>query len=245
MLELKEVHTYYGNIHALKGISLKVENGEIVTLIGSNGAGKSTTLRTIQGINRPRSGTILLDGTALETLPPHEIAMRGVAQSPEGRLIFPRMTVLENLEMGAYARKEKTGFNDDLERVFTLFPRLKERVSQKGGTLSGGEAQRIRLASQIGSRLVGTLYILDEPTTGLHFEDVRVLLDVLNKLVDKGNTVIIIEHNMEVIKMADHIIDIGPEGGERGGMIITQGTPEETAMVNKSYTGKFLREIFK
>ena len=110
MLELKEVHTYYGNIHALKGISLRVEDGEIVTLIGSNGAGKSTTLRTIQGINRPRSGTILLDGTALETLPPHEIAMRGVAQSPEGRLIFPRMTVLENLEMGAYARKRENRF---------------------------------------------------------------------------------------------------------------------------------------
>lgn len=108
-----------------------MEDGEIVTLIGSNGAGKSTTLRTIQGINRPRSGTILLDGTALETLPPHEIAMRGVAQSPEGRLIFPRMTVLENLEMGAYARKEKTGFDDDLERVFTLFPRLKERISKR------------------------------------------------------------------------------------------------------------------
>ena len=114
MLELKEVHTYYGNIHALKGISLRVEKGEIVTLIGSNGAGKSTTLRTIQGINRPRSGTILLEGTALETLPPHEIAMRGVAQSPEGRLIFPRMSVLENLEMGAYARKDKTGIKDDL-----------------------------------------------------------------------------------------------------------------------------------
>ncbi len=145
MLELKEVHTYYGNIHALKGISLKVEDGEIVTLIGSNGAGKSTTLRTIQGINRPCSGTILLDGTALETLPPHEIAKRGVAQSPEGRLIFPRMTVLENLEMGAYARKEKTGFDDDLERVFTLFPRLKERIGQKGGTLSGGEQQMLAM----------------------------------------------------------------------------------------------------
>src|SRR5271157_402066 len=113
MLELKEVHTYYGNIHALKGISLKVETGEIVTLIGSNGAGKTTTLRTIQGILRPRSGTILLEDTALEKLPPHEVAMRGVAQSPEGRLIFPRMTVLDNLEMGAYASKEKTGMGDD------------------------------------------------------------------------------------------------------------------------------------
>src|SRR5258708_31573505 len=111
MLELKDVHTYYGNIHALKGISLTVKDGEIVTLIGSNGAGKSTTLRTIQGINKPRSGTIVLEGEALENLPPHEIATRGVAQSPEGRMIFPRMTVLENLEMGAYARKELTTYN--------------------------------------------------------------------------------------------------------------------------------------
>jgi excinuclease ABC subunit A len=119
-------------------------------------------------------------------------------------------------------------------------------LGQPSTTLSGGEAQRVKLAAELSKKDTGnTLYILDEPTTGLHFEDVRVLLDVLNKLVDKGNTVIIIEHNMEVIKMADHIIDIGPEGGERGGMIITQGTPEETAMVNKSYTGKFLREIFK
>ena len=139
MLELKDVHTYYGNIHALKGISLVVNQGEIVTLIGSNGAGKSTTLRTIQGINKPRSGSIILEGEALEKLPPHEVAFRGVAQSPEGRMIFPRMTVLENLEMGAYARKDKSGFNDDLENVFNLFPRLKERVGQKGGTLSGGE----------------------------------------------------------------------------------------------------------
>src|SRR5574341_1581773 len=129
MLELQDVHTYYGNIHALKGVSLKVEKGEIVTLIGSNGAGKSTTLRTIQGINRPRSGSIVLEGEELEKLPPHEIAFRGVAQSPEGRMIFPRMSVLENLEMGAYARKSREGFNQDLERVFTLFPRLKERTS--------------------------------------------------------------------------------------------------------------------
>src|SRR5512146_1685999 len=123
MLEVDNIHSYYGNIHALKGISLTVEKGEIVTLIGSNGAGKSTTLRTIQGINRPRSGSILLDGLELEKLPPHEIALHGVAQSPEGRLIFPRMTVLENLEMGAYARKDKSGISTDLERVFSLFPR--------------------------------------------------------------------------------------------------------------------------
>ena len=121
MLELKDVHTYYGNIHALKGISLTVNNGEIVTLIGSNGAGKSTTLRTIQGLNKPRSGSIVLDGVELHKLPAHEISAMGVAQSPEGRMIFPRMTVMENLEMGAYVRKDLTTFKDDLEHVFSLF----------------------------------------------------------------------------------------------------------------------------
>ena len=191
MLELKEVHTYYGNIHALKGISLKVENGEIVTLIGSNGAGKSTTLRTIQGINRPRSGTILLDGTALETLPPHEIAMRGVAQSPEGRLIFPRMTVLENLEMGAYARKEKTGFNDDLERVFTLFPRLKERVSQKGGTLSGGEQQMLAMGRALMAR--PRILLLDEPSMGLSPILVELIFDTIVTINKEGTTVLFYE----------------------------------------------------
>ena len=166
MLELKEVHTYYGNIHALKGISLKVENGEIVTLIGSNGAGKSTTLRTIQGINRPRSGTILLDGIALETLPAHEIAMRGVAQSPEGRLIFPSMTVRENLEMGAYARKEKTGFNDDLDRVFTLFPRLKERVRPKRRNAFRRRTANARNGTRSSWRGPRIL-LLDEPSMGI------------------------------------------------------------------------------
>ena len=162
MLELKDVHTYYGNIHALKGISLHVDKGEIVTLIGSNGAGKSTTLRTIQGINRPRSGSIILEGEELEKLPPHEIALRGVAQSPEGRLIFPQMTVLENLEMGAYARKDKTGMPQDLERVFTLFPRLKERIGQKGGTLSGGEQQMLAMGRALMAR--PRILLLDEPS---------------------------------------------------------------------------------
>ena len=169
MLELKDVHTYYGNIHALKGISLTVNKGEIVTLIGSNGAGKSTTLRTIQGINKPRSGTILLEGEALEKLPPHEIAMRGVAQSPEGRMIFPRMTILENLEMGAYARKDKTGFNDDLDHVFSLFPRLKERISQKGGTLSGGEQQMLAMGRAIMAR--PRILLLDETLAGLGHDE--------------------------------------------------------------------------
>ena len=137
ILELNDVHSYYGNIHALKGISLNVEKGEIVTLIGSNGAGKTTTLRTIQGLIRPRTGSITLEGEELTRLPAHEVNRRGICQSPEGRLIFPRMTVLENLEMGAFTRTDHANIGQDLERVFGLFPRLKERVKQKGGTLSG------------------------------------------------------------------------------------------------------------
>ena len=146
MLELRDVHSYYGNIHALKGISFKVEDGEIVTLIGANGAGKSTTMRTIQGLLRPRQGTILLDGVALEKLPTHEIVAKGISQAPEGRQIFPRMTVLENLQMGAYQRKDKDGIQKDMDRALELFPRLKERIAQKGGTLSGGEQQMLRWA---------------------------------------------------------------------------------------------------
>lgn len=193
MLELQDVHTYYGNIHALKGISLKVEQGEIVTLIGSNGAGKSTTLRTIQGINRPRSGTILLEGEALEKLPPHEIALRGVAQSPEGRMIFPRMTVLENLEMGAYARNSTVGFDDDLEHVFSLFPRLKERINQKGGTLSGGEQQMLAMGRALMAR--PRILLLDEPSMGLAPVLVELIFDIIKKLNEEGTTILLVEQN--------------------------------------------------
>lgn len=193
MLELKDVHTYYGNIHALKGVSLKVEKGEIVTLIGSNGAGKSTTLRTIQGINRPRSGSIILEGEALEKLPPHEIAFRGVAQSPEGRMIFPRMTVLENLEMGAYARKSKEGFNNDLEHVFELFPRLKERINQKGGTLSGGEQQMLAMGRALMAR--PRILLLDEPSMGLAPVLVELIFDIIKKLNEEGTTILLVEQN--------------------------------------------------
>ena len=233
MLELKEVHTYYGNIHALKGISLKVEDGEIVTLIGSNGAGKSTTLRTIQGINRPRSGTILLDGTALETLPPHEIAMRGVAQSPEGRLIFPRMTVLENLEMGAYARKEKTGFNDDLERVFTLFPRLKERVSQKGGTLSGGEQQMLAMGRALMAR--PRILLLDEPSMGLSPILVELIFDTIVTINKEGTTVLLVEQNaLMALSIANRGYVI-----QTGEILLTDTAAnlKQNEMVRKSYLG--------
>jgi branched-chain amino acid transport system ATP-binding protein len=193
MLELKDVHTYYGNIHALKGISLHVDKGEIVTLIGSNGAGKSTTLRTIQGINRPRSGSVILEGEELEKLPPHEIALRGVAQSPEGRLIFPQMTVLENLEMGAYARKDKSGMQQDLERVFSLFPRLKERIGQKGGTLSGGEQQMLAMGRALMAR--PRILLLDEPSMGLSPILVELIFEIIQTINKEGMTILLVEQN--------------------------------------------------
>ena len=204
MLELKDVHTYYGNIHALKGISLNVDKGEIVTLIGSNGAGKTTTLRTIQGINRPRSGTIVLEGEELEKLPPHEVALRGVAQSPEGRLIFPQMTVLENLEMGAYARKDKSSMKDDLNRVFTLFPRLKERTSQRGGTLSGGEQQMLAMGRALMAR--PQLICMDEPSMGLSPILVQTVFDTIQEIRSQGVTVFLVEQNAN---MALNVADRG------------------------------------
>jgi branched-chain amino acid transport system ATP-binding protein len=138
ILELDDVHTYYGSIHAIKGISIEVFDGEVVTLIGANGAGKSTTLRTINGLNRPRKGSITFQGRNITSTPAHEIVKRGIAQSPEGRRLFPRMTVVENLEMGAFQRTDRSGLKEDMDRVFHLFPRLAERKSQKAGTMSGG-----------------------------------------------------------------------------------------------------------
>jgi branched-chain amino acid transport system ATP-binding protein len=233
MLELKDVHTYYGNIHALKGISLNVDKGEIVTLIGSNGAGKSTTLRTIQGINRPRSGTILLEGEELEKLPPHEVALRGVAQSPEGRLIFPRMTVLENLEMGAYARKDKTGMSEDLERVFSLFPRLKERIGQKGGTLSGGEQQMLAMGRALMAR--PRILLLDEPSMGLSPILVELIFEIIQTINKEGMTILLVEQNaLMALSIANRGYVI-----QTGEIIITDEAAKlkENEMVRKSYLG--------
>jgi branched-chain amino acid transport system ATP-binding protein len=233
MLELKDVHTYYGNIHALKGISLKVEKGEIVTLIGSNGAGKSTTLHTIQGITRPRSGTILLEGEALEKLPPHEVAKRGVAQSPEGRMIFPRMTVMENLEMGAYARKDKTGLSDDLDRVFNLFPRLKERVTQKGGTLSGGEQQMLAMGRALMAR--PSILLLDEPSMGLSPILVELIFDIIQTINKEGTTILLVEQNaLMALSIANRGYVI-----QTGEIILTDTAAKlkSNEMVRKSYLG--------
>ena len=193
LLELKDVHSYYGNIHALKGISLTVGKGEIVTLIGANGAGKSTTLRTISGIIKPRQGAVRLAGERIDELPAHKVVERGVLQSPEGRRIFPRLSVQENLEMGAFTRTDKDGIAEDMERVFGLFPRLKERATQKGGTLSGGEQQMLA----IGRALMGRpkVLLLDEPSMGLAPVLVEQIFSIIKDINTQGITILLVEQN--------------------------------------------------
>jgi branched-chain amino acid transport system ATP-binding protein len=193
LLELQDVHSYYGNIHALKGISLTVDKGEIVTLIGANGAGKSTTLRTISGIIKPRNGTVKLAGERIDELPAHKVVERGVLQSPEGRRIFPRLSVQENLEMGAFTRTDKDGIAEDMERVFGLFPRLKERATQKGGTLSGGEQQMLA----IGRALMGRpkVLLLDEPSMGLAPVLVEQIFSIIKDINTQGITILLVEQN--------------------------------------------------
>jgi branched-chain amino acid transport system ATP-binding protein len=196
MLTLTDVHTYYGHIHALKGISLHVEQGEIVTLIGSNGAGKTTTLNTISGLLKPRQGTIILEGEQLDTLPPHIVTQRGVSQSPEGRRIFGRMTVQENLAMGAFNRNDTAAIREDMERVLGLFPRLRERFAQLGGTLSGGEQQMLAIGRAMMSR--PRIMLLDEPSMGLAPILVDQIFDIIREVNRQGTTILLVEQNAQV-----------------------------------------------
>ncbi len=193
MLELRDVHTYYGNIHALKGISLTVNKGEIVTLIGANGAGKTTTLKTISGVLKPRDGEIILEGQRIDSVPPHKVAQLGVSQSPEGRRIFGRMTVRENLEMGAFNRKDRNGIQKDMEHVFSLFPRLKERINQAGGTLSGGEQQMLAIGRALMSR--PRILLLDEPSMGLAPVLVEQIFKIIEDINREGTTILLVEQN--------------------------------------------------
>jgi branched-chain amino acid transport system ATP-binding protein len=193
LLRAHEVHSYYGNIHALQGITLEVFPGEIVTLLGANGAGKTTTLRTISGLMHPRSGTITFDGSEITNVPAHRLVRRGVGHAPEGRRIFSRMTVLENLQMGAYTRRDKAELQADFDRVFNLFPRLRERSSQAGGTLSGGEQQMLAIGRALMTH--PKLLLLDEPSMGLAPILVEQIFDVIRDIHAQGTTVLVVEQN--------------------------------------------------
>ena len=201
MLELDDVHTYYGNIHALKGLSLYVDSGEVVTLIGSNGAGKSTTLRTISGIQRAREGRILFQGGEIQTMPAHEVVRLGIAQAPEGRRVFARMTVYENLQMGAFSRPG-AAIGDDVARVYDLFPRLKERRTQKGGTLSGGEQQMLAIGRALMAQ--PTLLLLDEPSMGLSPILTEQIFKIIADISGQGTTILLVEQNaLMALNVAD------------------------------------------
>ncbi len=234
MLELADVHTYYGNIRALKGVSLKVDRGEIVTLIGANGAGKTTTLKTVIGLVHPLRGTVTFNGQRLDRLSTDRIVRLGVAQSPEGRRIFPRMTVMENLELGAFVRRDREQIAPDVERVFTLFPRLKERVNQKGGTLSGGEQQMLAIGRALMAR--PTVLLLDEPSMGLSPILVETIFQVIRDINKQGTTILLVEQNARMALRVAHrgyVIQTG--------RIVLQDTGAnllKSDLVRKTYLGE-------
>ncbi len=233
MLELHNVHAYYGHIHALKGISLTVEKGEIVTLIGANGAGKTSTLRVITMLLPPAEGQVRFEGEDLTQYPTHVIVRKGIAMVPEGRGIFARLTVMENLEMGAYTRTDKKAIEEDLERVFTLFPRLKERRRQLAGTLSGGEQQMLAIGRALMAR--PRLLLMDEPSMGLAPILVESIFETIQQINRQGTTILLVEQN------AHMALQIAHRGYVlRTGEIVLQGTAQElqaNEMVQKTYLG--------
>jgi branched-chain amino acid transport system ATP-binding protein len=231
LLEVDDIHTYYGNIEALKGISLTVEEGEIVTLIGSNGAGKSTTLRSISGVTPPREGTITFDGEDISTVAPQDIVQRGISQSPEGRHVFPRMSVRENLDMGAYLRRDN--YSEDMDRVFELFPRLKERERQKAGTMSGGEQQMLAIGRALMAR--PKLLLLDEPSMGIAPILVDRIYETIKAINEQGTTILLVEQS------ATHALNASSRG-----YVLATGTVavadssaalQENEEVKKAYLG--------
>ena len=233
MLELNRINTFYGKIQALRDVSLKVEDGEIVTLIGANGAGKSTTLMSICGVIHPRSGEILFDGKPIQQLPAPEIVKRGISQVPEGRLIFPELTVRENLDLGAFLRTDKKGIADDMEYVFQLFPILRERVSQTGGTLSGGEQQMLALGRALMAR--PRLLLLDEPSLGLAPIIIQQIFKSIQKVNEDGTTVFLVEQNAN---QALHIANRGYV--MENGVVVMEGKAQEllsSEKVRKAYLG--------
>lgn len=234
LLELKDVHTYYGKIHALKGLSLKVKEGEIVTLLGANGAGKSTTLNTICGLTPPRFGEVWLDGRRIDGVKPNLITEAGIAQSPEGRRIFPRMSVRENLEMGAFARNDKQGIARDLEWVLELFPRLGDRQRQRGGTLSGGEQQMLAIARALMAR--PRILLMDEPSMGLAPLLVETIFETVRQLHKEGVTILLVEQNALIA------LSVASRGYVmQTGEIVLEDTAEGLSrdeMVRKLYLGE-------
>jgi branched-chain amino acid transport system ATP-binding protein len=203
LLEVDDIALYYGNIAAVKGLSMRVHKGEIVTLIGSNGAGKSTTLRAVSGLIKPRAGSISFNGERISNKPGHEIVKAGICQSPEGRRIFPRMTVSENLDLGAFLRNDKDGIEEDRTRVLELFPRLADRIHQKAGTMSGGEQQMLAVARALMGR--PELLLLDEPSMGLAPVLVDLIFDTIETIREQGTTVLVVEQNaLAALRIADY-----------------------------------------
>lgn len=233
MLEVNNIHTYYGNIHALKGISISVEEKEIVTLIGGNGAGKTTTLRTISGLLQPRTGEVFFEGNKISETPAHELVYKGITMVPEGRGIFSRLTVFENLDMGAYSQPDRTTFDDDLDRVFQLFPRLKERRKQVSGTLSGGEQQMLATARALMAN--PRLLLMDEPSMGLAPILVESVFETIVEINRTGTTILLVEQNATValsVANRGYVLQTGE--------IVLKDTAEnlrKDEMVQKAYLG--------
>jgi branched-chain amino acid transport system ATP-binding protein len=234
VLELRDVNTYYGSIHALKGISIEVYDGEVVTLIGANGAGKSTTLRSINGLNRPRKGTITFRDRDITSTPADQIVKMGISQSPEGRRLFPRMSVLENLEMGAFQRKDRRGIREDRDRVFELFPRLAERRHQKAGTMSGGEQQMCAMGRALMAR--PKLLMLDEPSMGLAPIFVERIFEIVKEINAQGTPILLVEQNaLMALDVADrgYVLETGHVALEGAA-----GDLRENEQVRKTYLGE-------
>lgn len=233
LLEVNDIHSYYGNIHALKGVSLTVEKGEIVTLIGSNGAGKTTTLRSISGLLKPRKGNIILDGDDISKYPAHKMVYKGIAMVPEGRGIFAKMSVRENLELGAYHRTDPAGITKDLDWVYGLLPRLHERRNQVAGTLSGGEQQMLATARALMSR--PTVLLMDEPSMGLAPILVESIFDTIQQVNKEGTTILLVEQN------ALMALSIAHRGYvlQTGQIVVTDTAAnlQQNEMVQKAYLG--------
>lgn len=234
LLEVENMHSFYGHIHALRGVSLTVEEGEVVTLIGSNGAGKTTTLRSIHGILPPREGRVVFRGEEIQGIPAHDMIKRGIAQSPEGRKIFHRMTVTENLEMGAYHRNDRKEIHEDMARVYDLFPRLKERVKQEAGTMSGGEQQMLAIGRSLMSR--PKLLLLDEPSMGLAPVLVERIFQVVEEINKQGTTILLVEQNANIaleIATRGYVLETG--------RIVNTGSAEKLRQdpkVREAYLGE-------